>query len=164
MKNITALFLTAALIFSVCTGTCFADTSTVPVHINVAESKVSFAVTEKITMTASAGSPELIIEDLVIENTGSMGQISLDSLSVTAENGWSLVVKDTDFVNMSANAKKFSLISGSTDFAEAGASYPAEKAKVGGSITVEFEGKTGASTEAVSDMQVAEIVATISLV
>ena len=157
------LFLTLMLV-GASIGNVFADTATVPVHINVAESTVSFSITEKITMTAAAGSPVLSVEDLVISNTGTMGQIRLDSLSVTAENGWTLVDGDEDFVNMAVNAKKFSLSAENKDFAVSGTVKPGLTARVGGTMTVHFTGKTGASTEAVSDLQIAEITATVSLV
>ena len=145
-------------------GHCFADTCTVPVHINVAETAVSFSVTEKITMTAEAGSPDLTVDSLVIQNMGSMGQIRLDSLTVTAENGWSLVENSTDFINMNANARKFSLTAAGTDFSREGTVYPGKTAKVGEKMSVEFSGKTGAATETVYDLQIARIVATVSLV
>lgn len=164
MKTILIQIIVLALLIFGTVGQCFADSCTVPVHINVAETTVSFSVTEKVNMTSVAGVPDLVVDSLVIQNTGTMGQICLSSLTVTAENGWKLVEEKTDFINMSANAKKFSLAAEGRDFSIENTIYPSKTARVGEKITLNFSGKTGASTETVSDFQVARIVATVSLV
>lgn len=161
-RFICSAFMISVLVIG-SSAMAFADSSSVPAHLNVTASAVSFTITEKINMTAAAGSPDLTIDDLVVTNTGSMGKIKLESLNVNAEQGWTLVADDTDFKNMSVDQKKFSLVSESHDFAANADMSVGKTANPDEQITMKFKGNTGASSSAITDTKVATIVATIAL-
>ena len=163
MKRLICCVFMIAVLVTGSAAMAFAESSSVPAHLNVTASAVSFTITEKINMTASAGSPTLSIDDLVVTNTGKMGKIKLDTLNVKADQGWVLVENDTDFVNMSVNQRKISIVSGTHDFAENPNMTVGTTANPGGKITVELDGKTGAVSSAISDLKVATIVATVAL-
>lgn len=172
IKKVSSILLVIALTVVCSMGTCFAgtlpddSTNTVPVYLTVSgEMSIDFTISEKINMTGSADAAEVSVSDLSLTNNGTMGQIEVKKLEVVAEDGWTIDAYDADFPNMPANAKKFSLTSDGHDFADGAKTLPEDEVlvNVSGTKTISFEGKTSTSTEALNNIKVANVVATIAI-
>ncbi len=155
------------IVFLICSsaGIGLAESKSVPVLMNISPSVIDFEITQKIHMTAeTAGSPALSIDHLTVTNTSRMGLVNLDSIAVSAVEGWDLVPDDTDFVNMSADQHTFSFVADDIhDFGKEGLMAPGSSAGPGESVTVGFTGKTGPVSAGIQDTQVAVITVTVSL-
>lgn len=181
MKKIITVLLTAAILMFSCTGLSFA--AEVPANLTIPDdAKVLIDVTigyedpenvgtisaEAILMTGSKGTPVLTVQSLTVKNNNTMGKVKIDkveSVGIEDSNGdlWSLVADDTDFVNMSVDQHKFSLVAdGSHDMLTG---YAAGKIILPeGTQSVAFTGKTGPVTKAYTAVQVAKMVVTLSIV
>ena len=187
MKKLLAVVLTIAMMTVMTTGMCFAATtnsSTVPVNLDAPAIGeyvdpdgepgsgdeyivgLSFTVTEKIDMTATVGTTELEITDLTVTNNAPVGQLKVDSLEVTAAEGWALAAKDTEFELQKSDSKVFSFVLAEDgfDFSTGVKSFGETKlvAPNDGTQTFEFEGEIGTFMTEV-ETQVASVVATISV-
>lgn len=172
IKKVSSILLVIALTVVCSMGTCFAgtlpddSTNTVPVYLTVSgEMSIDFTISEKINMTGSADAAEVSVSDLSLTNNGTMGQIEVKKLEVVAEDGWTIDAYDADFPNMPANAKKFALTSDGHDFADGAKTLSEDEVlvNVSGTKTISFEGKTSTSTEALNNIKVANVVATIAI-
>ena len=180
MKKILSVTMILVLMMTPATGTAFAAEgpiagkieggNTVPVYLNAAAmgdgAGVDFTITNGITITASASSTVLTIDDLVITNNAQKGQLRVDSLKAAAAEGWTIKEdSETYFAENAANRKEFSLVYDNHDFA-----VNAEKTlndsnliAAGSNLTFDFEGHIGTFTSPVNNAKVAEIVATVSV-
>lgn len=155
------------MLLSLSTSMCFAAASdsnqSVPVHMSVAQTAIDVSVPEKITMTAAANKADLTITPYTVKNNSAIGTIKVDSLKATAETGWTIAKDSTDFTGLAANSKQFSLMHGTHDFG----TTPTESltsgntATPGKTATFALTGKTGIVTTAVTDVNVAKVVATL---
>lgn len=164
MKKVLSTVLVVVMLMAMATGACFASTETIPAHINVPATSIDFSVTEKINMTATANSATLTVDSLAVTNNSAMGVLSIDSVEATAANGWTLVADTTDFANLSANAKQFSLVADTAKDMSTGKYQAAGTVAPGMTDTTSFTGKTGMVTAALNDVKVADVVVTISYV
>jgi len=165
MKYFICVLLMMVILIGSSTGVGLAESKSVPVFMNIAPSVVDFEITQKIHMTAeNAGSPTLSIDDLSVTNIGKMGLIKVDSIAVSAADGWTLAPDNTDFINMPADQQTFSFVAdGIHDFGKDQFMISEASAGPGESATVKFTGKTGPVTAEIQDIQVAVVTVTVSL-
>lgn len=148
------------LTFGVCTS-AFAAEESVPAYISAAATSIDVVMTESITMEKAAGSVDVTISDLEIENNSDVGVVKVSGINVnTGDTGWTLVAGTSDFSKMEANAKKLSVLTGSHDFSN-GAWNQGIEVNPNGTQTIAFTGKTGVVTSAVTNQKVAEFVCTL---
>ena len=168
MKKTLSLILLVSLL-ALSTSISFAASSdpsqTVAAHITVEVTPIDVTVPSVIKMNAPEKSVDLTIDPYTVKNNSPIGTIKVDSLSVSAVNGWTLVSDTESFKDMKANAKKFSFKHGTHDF---GASQNATETLTTGNTvspetttTFSFTGKTGVVTEKQEDIHVANVVATL---
>lgn len=178
MKKTLSLVMICILMLTLATGTAFAAAGTtesgneVPVYLKAPAigdggAGIDFTITDRITMTATAGSTELDITDLVVTNNAETGKLRIDSIETEAMEGWTVKPDNAAyFANLKADTKEFSLVSEGNDFAaNARAEYDDTKlvAPSAGTQTIAFSGHIGTFLTAVNDVQVAKVVATISV-
>jgi len=150
-----------AMIFIGSTSTVFADEASTPVELTVPATSISFNVTEKVNMTGTAGSTDLTVDSLTVENTGDIGVLTIDSIALTGESEWSVVTDDTDFTKVAKDSKQFSLTAdGTHDMVAAYTS--AGEVNPGESDVTTFTGKTGIVSAQISNTQVGNLVTTVS--
>ena len=141
----------------------FAEEKSVPAHINVPATAIDYSVTEKIEMQGTENSTDLTIDSLDVTNNLKAGVLNIDSVEATGDNGWAVVGDDSDFVKMGKNAHKFSMVADGTFDMSTGAYTEAGQVNPGEKDTTAFTGKTGITTEAITDEKAANVVVTISL-
>ncbi|MBS6799149.1 MAG: hypothetical protein KH297_04625 [Firmicutes bacterium] len=165
IKKLTAFAAITTMVIG-STAMSFASTDnpqTVPAHINVPATVIDFTVTEKINMTGSANSNELIVDSLSVTNNNAIGVLNINSIQANGVNGWTLVDDSMDFKTIAKDAKKLSLVAAdghdmTAEYTAAGTVDP------GQTDTTTFTGKTGIVTTAVDDEQAADIVVTVSII
>lgn len=177
MKKILTTAMILVLMMTLAAGTAFAATGTtaqgneVPVYliapaIGDGAGGIDFTITDRITMTAAAGSSVLSITDLEIKNNAATGQLRLDSIEASTETGWTIKSDNEKyFAELKAGTKEFSLVSEGNDFsANAKKEYGDDKLIAPGQepLKISFTGHIGTFLTAVSDTQVAKITATVS--
>jgi len=179
MRKILTVTMIFVLMMTLSAGTAFAAEGTtangneVPVYLNAAAisegpgAGIDFTITDKITMTADAGDTVLEIDDLVVTNNASAGQLKIESIEVSAEAGWTIAEDDAEyFNNLKADSKQFSIVSEGNDFADTAKKTYGENKLVaanGGTQTIEFTGHIGTFINAVNNTKVAKVVATVSV-
>ena len=168
MKKILSIVTVIAIIAMMSTGMCFAATQDVPVKLTapaISDAGIDFSVNaEGIKAEAATGTTTLTYDDLKITNNATVGQIKLDSVSATAETGWTLKADDADyFKGLKADTKEFSMVTEGQDLSEAAKTYTDNKIAAGAEITVSFTGNIGTFTEAITATQIAKVVPTVSI-
>ena len=172
IKKVSSILLVIALVLTCSVGTCFAGTlpanssNTVPVFLTVdGELSIDFTISEKITMTGSANSEDLVVSNLLITNNGPMGQIEVKKLELTAESEWSVMDSEADYPNMKADSKKFALVCDGHDFSDGAKVYQEDNflVDVSKTGTIDFSGKTCPTTSSLSDERVANVVVTVGI-
>jgi len=172
IKRVSSILLVIAL-GTVCSiGTSFAGTlpenaeNTVPVYLTVNGGvTIDFTISESITMVGNPASADVTVSDLSITNNGSMGQIEVKKLEADTTDGWTIEDSESDFVNMKADSKKISLKYGQHDFVDGAKTFTEDEILIDASQTeaLSFTGKTSPTTAALSNVQVASIVATVAI-
>lgn len=172
IKKVSSILLVIALVLTCSVGTCFAGTlpanssNTVPVFLTVdGELSIDFIISEKITMTGSANSEDLVVSNLLITNNGPMGQIEVKKLELTAESEWSVMDSEADYPNMKADSKKFALVCDGHDFSDGAKLYQEDSflVNVSKTGTIAFNGKTCPTTSNINNTKVANVVATVGI-
>ncbi|MBQ9960317.1 MAG: hypothetical protein IJP00_00250 [Firmicutes bacterium] len=171
MKKLLSITTVISIMTIAACGSCFAGTldadsvNTVPVYLTTPGIEIDFTISEKITMTATAGTAEATVTDLEITNNSTMGQIEVQKLQATAKSGWTIVSDTSDFANMAADSKKISLVSDGHDFSSGIKTFADDEKLVNATKTVniDFTGKTCATKTATASGHVADVVATIAI-
>lgn len=171
MKKILSIVSVISLMTIATCGNCFAGTldtdsvNTVPVYLNTPGIEIDFTISEKITMTATAGTPEATVSNLEIKNNSTMGQIEVQKLQVTAKDGWTIVTDSSDFANMAADSKKISLVHDNHDFSAGVKTFANDEKLINATktLTISFSGKTCATKAATSSGHVADVIATLAV-
>lgn len=162
-KGIKAFAL--GLIFTILScSVAFADTATIPMSLTVKAKVIDVLVPDKIVMSAEAGNTTMSVEDITVTNNASGNSSYLLTVSYGGDvSPWTLVADSTNFVTMKKNLHKYSLTADGTDLSSGSKQYTSNEILAGSLYTVVMEGKTGISTEAISDQQAGTIVLTVGL-
>ena len=139
-------------------------TSTVPMYLKAETTSIDFTINEKITAEIETERTLLDIDQLVIKNLGSMGQLSIDGLSVVPEEGWTVVSDDSDFLNMEKNAKKFSITANDVDLSKTTTfEHGTYLVQNGKSLGISLSGHIGIQTQEINDTKFASLVVTVAI-
>ena len=179
MKKAISLVLIVAMLVTLSCSMAFAATvnqtggKDIQVLLTTEAEGVDFTINDSITLAAEAGSTELEISPLEISNNKLIGQLVVESLELTGNNTWTVVSDETEFKNLPADTKQFSMVCNGHDFAEDAklelgqqADYiaPAADEDTPTTKTYTFTGHIGSFTTAITEpANVATMVATISV-
>ena len=165
-RNLKSFVITTAMAAVLLFGSvsmCFADTANTPAHINVDATTISFEVTEKISLTGNANSVDLTADKtLDVTNNSAVGVLNIDSVAVSAADGWTNVAMTTDFTKLAADAQQFGLSADGSDLTTAYTG--AGTVDPGKTDSTEIAGKTGMVTAELSDVKIADLVVTVSII
>ena len=162
-KGIKAFALGLILTILSC-SVAFADTASIPMSLTIKAKVIDVLVPDKIVMSAEAGNTTMSVEDITVTNNASGNSLYLLTVSYGGDvSPWTLVADSTNFVTMKKNLHKYSLTADGTDLSSGSKQYTSNEILAGSLYTVVMEGKTGISTEAISDQQAGTIVLTVGL-
>lgn len=162
-KGIKAFALGLILTILSC-SVAFADTASIPMSLTIKAKVIDVLVPDKIVMSAEAGNTTMSVEDITVTNNASGNSLYLLTVSYGGDvSPWTLVADSTNFVTMKKNLHKYSLTADGTDLSSRSKQYTSNEILAGSLYTVVMEGKTGISTEAISDQQAGTIVLTVGL-
>ena len=156
-----ALLITLSLLLSMIPASAYA--SDVPIVLRLPATEIDVIVSERILLEGQDGTAELKVSPLTVTNNGSLGSIVVSEITAVTENGWTLVAENAGFETMAANAKRLYMGYKSHDFAEGSFTGTIAEAAPGESDTIQILAKTGAQTEDISNVAVAQIILTINL-
>ena len=161
-KKIMAAALAVIMLISLIPAAAFA--SNVPVTLTAAPVSLTVTVTESIQLTRpDATKADLAVTDLTVTSGMTAGSVEITNMEVNTQNGWTLTTKGDSFESMAANSKKLYMGYGSHDFT-AGDLELEDVLAPSESKTYSLSAKTGITTQAISNEQVANVVLTIGLV
>lgn len=162
-KSVKALALGLMITVLSC-SIASADTAKIPMSLTIKEKVIDVLVPDKIIMSAEAGKTVMSVENITVTNNASGNSLYLLNASYGGDvSPWTLVADSTNFVTMKKNLHKYSLTADGTDLSSGSKQYTSNEILAGASYTVVMEGKTGISTEAISDQQAGTIVLTVGL-
>ncbi len=129
---------------------------------------VDVSVSEQIRMVSDGKTPEMEVSDLIIENHSDTLTLNVECIeAVPAEDQWTLTAHSADFAKMRKNQNVYSLAAEGTeehDFYQGKLILSDNEIEPLSSMAVKLEGKTGASTEAYTEVHVLDMIVTVSAV
>lgn len=182
------LIVTIALLSSSCFA--YADTVKVPMDLVVSSKVIDVSVTEKVNSSAAKGSANASVSDITVRNNAANSVYLLSAAYGGDISPWTLVSDSTNFASIGKNQNKYSLTADGQDLKSGSKDYfkelaPSESytikmhgthdfgttptesltssntAAPGKTATFALTGKTGIVTTAITDVNVAKVVATL---
>ncbi len=179
MKKVIAIVTAAVLVMALNTGTCFAGEATGTNHkteagsntvhavLNLAPTSIDFNISENIYLTGEANKAELTCTDLMVVNNLHAGSIQVVSVTASgnSEAGWTISeFESTKFAALPLNSKMLGLKCEGVDMAGGGSYGPTAAIAPLSERAIKFEAQTGATSETISNVVVANVIATVAMV
>lgn len=165
LKGLVLIFILSSLILSPAVTTAHAaETVNVPAYMELDAATLDVTVSEKITMINDGKSEVMEVSDLQVTNNATAFRVKITEIDLfpIADN-WEITYDSENFKSMPANSKMFSLVADGIDLCDAPIALTDRIVGAGATETIVLTGKTCASTVSLSDIQVLNLILTISM-
>ena len=179
MKKVIAILSAVVLVLALNTGICFADvegtatTATgtngpnmVHAYLSMEPTQIDFNISENIYLQGVTNSVDLTCTDLLVVNNLQAGSIQVTSVTAAgnAEANWSIVAFTTNFAALPLNSNQLGLKCEGVDMFNNVAYGPTAAIEPQKTLAIKFTAKTGATSSQITNVKVADVVATVAMV
>lgn len=135
------------------------ETTTI-VTADIYATGIDVTVSDSITMEVMGGQTEATVSDLIVKNNANVGVLGIKKMSVQAKDEWTKVADTTDFAKLNMDAKKFSLVHANHDLMTDYTTL--QTVDPGVSHTIQLEGQSGPVRRQMNDVEIADVILTIT--